>query len=82
MPVSLFEIKKYLKNHNFIHKFYCSDIHMVVVELGQGVYPRDQVKVDTELVDPLMVTEKVEVHSIIQKVNYLSNHLIYAFLVA
>lgn len=50
--------------------FYYSDIHMVVVELGQGVYLQDQVKVDTERVDPRMVMEKVEVHSIIQKVNY------------
>lgn len=42
---------------------------MVVVELGQGVYPQDQVKVDTERVDPLMVMERVEVLNIIQKVN-------------
>lgn len=38
-------------------------------ELGQEVYPQDQVKVDTEHVDLLTVTERVEVLSIIQKVN-------------
>lgn len=42
---------------------------VVVEELGQGVYLQDQVKVDTEHVDPRMVMERVEVHSIIQKVN-------------
>jgi len=42
---------------------------MVVVELGQEVYLQDQVKVDTEHVDPLTVTERVEVLNIIQKVN-------------
>jgi len=41
---------------------------MVVVELGQGVYPQDQVK-DMARVDLLMVMEKVEVLNIIQKVN-------------
>lgn len=42
---------------------------VVAVELGQGVYPQDQAKVDTERVDPRMVMERVEVHNIIQKVN-------------
>lgn len=38
-------------------------------ELDREVYLRGQVKVDTEHVDPLTVTEKVEVLSIIQKVS-------------
>lgn len=57
-----------------VHKLYYvlsllySDIHMVVVELAQGVYPQDQVK-DMARVDLLMVMERVEVLNIIQKVN-------------
>lgn len=71
----LFKIKDIWKVRvlfiNFIlcHLYY-SGIHMVVVELGQGVYLQDQVKVDTtERVDLLMVMERVEVLNIIQKVN-------------
>lgn len=49
---------------------YCSDILMAEEELGREVYLRpDQVKVDTVHVDPLMVTAKVEVLSIIRKVS-------------
>ena len=46
-----------------------SDIRTLVVDLGQEVYLRDQVKVVTEHVDPLMDMERVEVLNIIQKVN-------------
>lgn len=52
-----------------IGRVYCSDILTAGEELGQEVYLRGQVKVDTEHVDPLMATEKVEVLSIIQKVS-------------
>lgn len=52
-----------------ICRVYCSDIRTVEEDLGHEVYLRGQVRVDTEHVDPPMVTEKVEVLSIIQKVS-------------
>lgn len=69
------KIKLFEKLHNTVNAYfitchiYYSDTHTVEAELGQEVYPQDQAKVDTEHVDPLTVTEKVEVPSIIRKVN-------------